>query len=514
MRVIIYCKSRYHIWKFTELWIRAKMLKLDASNLKAVPKFNILCLSTNSMDSKLPHTNVDYAGDAWPSSPECCLKLHYQAKEDASNVHHYYELRLCNIHFHVHPEIVGQFLNFFDKINSVSPSLGSDGWESFIVKQNSKDSEIAGVQLSRFGFSKFVGTDDSLFAGIPLDQFPFLGMEERECPRTLNSNFSNRPGIVNNSKLRSLHNSNTVTLDLSLNGFRVHFHDSSGIVGTITFPASVSSLSFASSDIWDLLFSSQGIMLMSFCSSTNIHELLLGPSSPSNTSILNIRARKKTSDALFPSAEVNISIQNVGCILSSKFLAMVVGYFSLPDWGSGRNDHHNNGTNEFQKPQTANTDISYKFEIVDTSLILPVEHSRNDCLKLELPHLFCNFIPFSSSAEAAKDIPSHSLISDCSFSDKVDIVDLFGRSMSLSLLLITDRTDFLMTLDDYMSIGTLPLIEKLDADIWIRVPSNTMISSEQTTLPTSIMVKTESCHLIVEGINALHQLLFELILHL
>ncbi|XP_073012455.1 intermembrane lipid transfer protein VPS13 isoform X2 [Typha latifolia] len=524
---------RYTVHEFTEIWICMNIFKVDASNIKDEPKFNVLCFSRNIVDSKFRHVNIEHVSRGLPvitwtgsSSSDGCLQLHYQTQEVEQIVHHEYKLRLNDIDFHIHPQIYGMIQKFCNDLQSKHPLSDNHIQESLLLNKNVTDSEMADAKLPNFGFSNFC--DDSQ-SGFPVDIFPFcyskysvlpsnfggsvtydlpdlrrLHVNHSGCSK-MNSNAFNCAEKMNsalrslpcNNKAYSSNNSSyfNMSLEMSINGVQAHFHDSSCILGTISVPSSVSSLSLQCTDCWDLLVSIQGIVLSSSWFPANIDEPLWGPSSQSNTSILNIRVRKEIFDSLYPSTEICIGIQNVCCILPSEFLAMVIGYFSLPDWASVGNEHDAHGSDKFEGSQDIRCGISFKFEIVESTLILPTESQNNCCLKLTLPLLFCKFVQFSSLADSVMDIPLECLISESSESDRVDMINVFGKSSSIFLLLLNDQPNFQLKLDKYR---TLSLIENLDVDLWIRIPCKT--PCEQAALPTSIMAKLESCNMIAEDV--------------
>ncbi|XP_008812811.3 uncharacterized protein LOC103723626 isoform X2 [Phoenix dactylifera] len=515
---------RFALQESIEFWILMKMLKADTFNIKNESDTNALFSSRNVSGSKLQ-------GDAWSdTSAKGCLQLHYQTRRDECIVHHECSLCVNDIDLHISPRITGLLHKFFERLNLQSSSA-SDIERSFRQNQKHNNINMVEVELSKFGFSNYYDTERS--AGIPMDQFPFVSLrsssflnsiegslmhdiselrclyvKERESPRGLKLNVRKRSIMKVRSSNTAIssencHYDNLIILDWSLNGVRAHFHDSSCILGTVTVPASVSSLTFQGTDYWELLVSIQGLILSSSWSSISNHELLWGPSSPSSTPVLNIRARREKRDILLPSIEISFGIQHVCCVLPSEFLALVIGYFSLPEWTAKGNEHCTTGSEDLENAQSAHTNLIYKFEILDSTLILPLESHSDYCLQLGFPQLISSFIPMRNSADAARDIPFDCMILDCTVVDKTDVINIFGRSAYLSLVLLENHTNFPLKIDEYTSKRNIPLIAQLDADMWIWMPCKTKYSSQKFALPTLIMMRAGLCKLIAEDDNFL-----------
>lgn len=518
---VVYSNGRFALQESIEFWILTKMLKADTFNMKDESNKNTLFSSRNVSGSKLQGVACSNT-----SSADGCLQLHYQTRRDECIVHHECSLCVNDIDLHISPRITRLFHKLFERFNFQSSST-NDIERSFGQNQKHKKINIVKVELSEFGFSNYYDTERS--ASIPMDQFPFVSLrnpfflnsiegslmhdiselrclyeKERESPRGLKLDVRKRSIMkLTSSNTADLsencYYNNLIILDCSFNGVRAHFHDSSCILGTVTLPTSVSSLTCQGTDHWELLFSVQGLILSSCWSSMSNHELLWGPSSPSSTPVLNIRARKEKRDTLLPLIEISFGIQHVCCILPSEFLALVIGYFSLPEWTAKGNEHCTTGSEDLENAQSAHTNLIYKFEILDSTLILPLERHRDYCLQLGFPQLICSFIPMSNSADVAPDIPFDCMIPGCTVADKTDVINIFGRSAYLSLVLLENHANFPLRIDEFASKRNIPLIVQLDADMWIRIPCKTKNSSKQFALPTLIMMRAGICKLIFEG---------------
>lgn len=473
------------------------------------------------------------------NSVETCLNLHYRTHKHDNQMHHVYRLNLCDVDLYVNPSVIGQIRMFLRNLDSGS-SVGSNV-ESTIIFQSSMKSGAANGILPKFSLSNLCGADGTLFAGVSVDHFPFLvadhncgysfgclGIQDVEAQESLyskneqchdtkglngyhgsdlasNTLFETQHSNCSSSSSNDPKNASRTVLDLSLISVRVHFPESCGTLATITIPESISTLTYFDASSWDLLLSANNLTLASPWTPPNIDGLLWGTSSNRNASVLNVRVKK---DLPALSTEVCVGIQNVCCVLPSKLLAMFVGFFLLDDW---------NPIAEQQFPVAGNNPgclveshdcVTYKIEISDCIVIFPVEEQDFFCLKLEVPNFFCEFIASGNSVEFAKRIPKEFFSSECIVSRGVDVICIYARNASISLLFVNNQTDFMLKLDENIPQRICSLIEKLDAGIWIQVPCKEISYSQQPTLPTSIMSKISRCNLIAEGTRSLLNLLF------
>jgi len=439
-------------------------------------------------------------------------------------MHHVYQLNLSDVDLHVNPSVIGQIRMFLRKLDS-GPSVSSDV-ESTMIGQSSMKSGATNGILPKFSLSNLCGADGTVFAGVSVDQFPFLvDVEAQESLYSKNEQYHDTSGLngyhasdlVSNTQGKTQHsncssassnhakNASRTVLDLSLISVRVHFPESCGTLATITIPESISTLTYFDASSWDLLLSADNLTLASPWTPPNIHELLWGTSFHRNSGVLNVRVKK---DLPALSTEVCVGIQNVCCVLSSKLLAMFVGFFLLDDWSPIAEQEFLVAGNNLECLGESHDCVTYKFEISDCVVIFPVEEQDFFCLKLEVPHFFCEFIATGSSVEFAKRIPKELFSSECIVSRRVDIICIHARNASISLLIVSDQTDFMLKLDENVPKRIYSLIEKLDAGIWIQVPCKDIPYSQQTTLPTSIMSKISRCNLIAEGTRSSWNLFF------
>ncbi|WVZ95400.1 hypothetical protein U9M48_041168 [Paspalum notatum var. saurae] len=508
---------RYAICELSYLSLAMKMVNITSNYQKDESESHVLCLSGNLTRS--PKNFV-----------ETCLNLHYRTHKHDDQIHHVYKLNLCDVDLHVNPSVIGKIRMFLRNLDS-GASVGSDV-ESAMTGQNSMKSGAANGILPKFSLSNLCSADGTLFAGVSVDHFPFLNADytygynfeclgtqdveaqqslyskSEQCVDTSGSNGYLASDLASNSLCKTQHskcsstssnnpkNVSRTVLDLSLVSVRVHFPESCGTLATLTIPESIATLTFFDASSWDLLLSANNLTLASPWTPPNIHELLWGTSSHHDASVLNVRVKKDS--AL--STEVCVGIQNVCCVLPSKLLSMFVGFFLLDDWNPIAEQKHPVAGNNLECLGESHDSIAYKFEICDCSVIFPVEEQDFFCLKLEVPHFFCEFIATGSSAEFAKRIPKEFFSLECIVSSRVDIICIYARNASISLLFVDDQTNFMLELDENIPKEIHSLIEKLDAGIWIQVPCNAISCSQEPTLATSIMSKISQCNLVAEDL--------------
>ncbi|KAJ1266962.1 hypothetical protein BS78_07G020000 [Paspalum vaginatum] len=508
---------RYAICELSYLSLAMRMVNVTSNYQKDESESLVLCLSGNSTQS--PKNFI-----------ETCLNLHYRTHKHDNQIHHVYQLNLCDVDMHVNPSVIGQIRMFLRNLDS-GASVGSDV-ESAMTGQNSMKSGAANGILPKFSLSNLCSADGSLFAGVSVDHFPFLdadytyeynfgclGTQDVQAQQSLYSKSEQcvdasglngylASDLASNSLCKTQHskcsstssnnpkNVSRTVLDLSLVSVRVHFPESCGTLATLTVPESIATLNYLDASSWDLLLSANNLTLASPWTPPNIHELLWGTSSHHDASVLNVRVKRNS--AL--STEVCVGIQNVCCVLPSKLLAMFVGFFLLDDWNPIAELEHPVAGNNLECLGESHDSIAYKFEICDCAVIFPVEEQDFFCLKLEVPQFFCEFIATESSAEFAKRIPKEFFSLECIVSSRVDIICIYARNASISLLFVDDQTNFMLKLDENIPKEIHSLIEKLDAGIWIQVPCTAISCSQEPTLATSIMSKISECNLVAEDL--------------
>ncbi|KAJ6776637.1 PROTEIN SORTING-ASSOCIATED PROTEIN putative (DUF1162)-RELATED, partial [Salix koriyanagi] len=463
--------------QFDECWVCTKALKITTSPLRGEIDGRILCLSgkhlssssANHEDLGIRHGNQD--GNLDHSLTEVCFLLHNEAYRRADTVVNKCTVCLNDIDFHCYPYIVGLLVGFYDKLSAYGSPFTSDN--SFSPDTDAKSpGRMAGLEFERFGYSNFIETGSSDHASISLDNYPFVT-------------------LCNSASLGSL--------ESSLH-YPVHFHDSSCIVGTVALPTLKSSLSIYE-DSMDLLCSAEGLVLTSSWWTKNFQEFLWGPSLPNLSPILNLRLRKGKFGSLPSELEVSIGIQHVYCMLPPEFLAIIIGYFSLPDWSSNMSEQPMKMENK--------SHLVYKFEILDSTLILPVEHDNHQFLKIDIQQLYCSFIDNCAPNDAMMNIPPDYMVPAHKVAKANHCLNMFGRDLSLSLLLRREDEHGCLELDQDAGCGNINLIATLSADLWVWLPCDDKSCFESSSVSTCIMSRITDCQLIaddcysLDGIEAL-----------
>ncbi|KAI0504558.1 hypothetical protein KFK09_015510 [Dendrobium nobile] len=530
---------RFTDGKSNELCCLIETIMLGTSNLKHEQDKFILCQARSSSTNSALRVPVEYdctnltcVACTENLSSEYCFQLRYKKSYvQVNTVQHDYSIFLCEVDFHVYPRICGLLVRFFNRINDKYFSSTSFV-TSLEVDQDDYNFDIVGIKHTKFGFSNFCASDPALCECISVDTFPFVtignsgspsnldtsiihsinGFQEmsvidKQCPRSHKTSINKRSTImshstVGNGNCASMEDHqitifyDIILLDIKVDNVKVHFHDSSCILGTVSVPQFRSTISLQGTSCWDVLVSTDKLL---FSSSWSSHEVVWGSSSLGISNVLNIRARKEEKEM---SVQISFGLQHVSCILTPEFLAILIGYFSLPDWTfKGSMKTHelcSNFGNESDKHLREESNVIYKFEILDSILILPVENLTDFVLQVNIPRFYCNFMPASSPDIVFKDIPFDCVVTSIAIANKLDIINVFGRSLSLSVVPVKDDADYLFKHCEYVSTKNIPLIEQLEADLWLRIPCKMQNSVENFDFPSLIMMRVDTCKLIVE----------------
>ena len=369
-----------------------------------------------------------------------CIGFQYHSPGNGSGLKTKCIIELSGFDFHVHPRLIGVVLASYNRV--------------FVHQQNS---------------------DNSQYLSSPADV-------SFQSFKVSNNNSAFDPNLSSGSFV-------FLTVDLILKDIRAHFHDSSSVLATLSCPLSKASYFFEGVDSWEVILLSDGLSLASLWSnaswsSPNISDILWGPSLSTIGSTLTIHIKNFRDEAGFLMLETYIKLEHVNCILQPEFLAMVIGFFSLPDWIPQRKEV-NVTKEEYLSPV-------YKFEIRDSFLFLPVE-SKAFFFLLSLPEIIGSFNPGIGPIEAFESVPSGCWIPQVEAMDILHLVNLSIRGMSLAIILCDQYTIWSITglHSGGTSVSFLPFF---DADIWLTIPQN-----EQNVTPISIMLNSDSCSLIIEG---------------
>ncbi|XAR69469.1 hypothetical protein NMG60_11001060 [Bertholletia excelsa] len=493
-----------------QCWISMKALKLMTLSLEADEDGKILCSSgfqTSIQYAEHQDRGVKYSDETESSldkntSANGCFVLHYVACRNLNAVLHKYRVCINDVDLHCYPSIIGLLVDFSNKILQYSTSHAAENSFGGPMESGSA-APVPCFEFEKFGCSNFYAAGSSDWASIPLDFFPFVTISNSGSLGNLEGSFIHTNAEWRNSlkfmdrKIRSpkfstkgskmflgpLSNSGfckaaittsrklegtDVLVDLTLSKIKAYFHDCSCIVGTVSLPTSKSSLSIRG-DCFDILCSTDGLTLCSSWLTQNIHDFLWGPALTNLSNILNVRVRKRKHGPLKSQFEISFGIQHVSCTLSPDFLAIIIGYFSLPDWSPSGNELF--GTeNSNRMDLEYETIITYKFEILDSTLFTPVESDNSWVLKLELPQLYCSFILDCSSNNLCKDIPPECLVRANKISKRSHCLNVFGQDLSLSLQLLSgDEFDF-STFEQTNQQVCITFITSFCADLWVRIP--------------------------------------------
>lgn len=537
-------KCSYAFTSFEECCVCLKALNVTTTPLRGESDGRILFSSGNHLSSHSAHQQeIDIRhGNKHENhrdrnlSTEGCFMLCYETLNT--------ELGCCkctiyltDADLHLYPDITRLLIGFFESLSVHDTSW--DDENSVISSVCAGDPRtVLGFNFQKFGLSNYFETESPEHASIPLDRFPFVtisnagflgnlessllysshewrkyfNLRDRriKCPQfNMKKEFKNDHLHAAASKSKSgteeYHSSMSSGkvgpsfFDFNLCGIRLHFHDSSCVVGTVSVPSSICSL-LVYEDCMEALCSLEGLTLTSPWWTRNFYEFLWGPSMPNLSPIINVRVRKNKQGSSSSHLEVGLSFQHVYCILPPEYLALLIGYFSLSDWSSNSNENHGGGRHGNVDAEKEGS-ITYKFEILDSILMLPVESNEPQFLKVDIQQLYSSFICNSSSDSVLKGIPPEYLVPAHKLAKRNDCLDIFGHDLSLSFISFKDDGYGCLKLDNDANCAIVTLLAPLSADIWIRLPLQSEFSYQITPLTTCIMARIAECQVLADGRN-------------
>lgn len=468
------------------------------------------------------HNKNDDLNDMNVNAGKCCT-LHFNSGRNGAA-----KIAIClnDAEIHCYPYVYGLLTGFYERLSACNATFSREN----VIGPEVNDEYIKPMSLllgQRFGFSNFMEVDSVGHDSIPLDCFPFITLQNSGSLKSSHVNLSSewrKHYKIRDRKIRSpkfgLEKGPTIfhtqpskpkfgmdasltsesschpsrhDISLALCGIKVHFHDSSCIVGSLTLPTCKSFL-FICDDYFDILCSLEGLTVTSSWTK-NFLELVWGPSLPYLSPILNFRVRKGKSTSLSAKIEISIGIQHVCCFLPPEYLAMIIGYFTLPDWSLQSNEQCLTGRNEHPGLEEE-TSVLYKFEILDSALILPVENYELQFLRFDIKQLYFTFFFGGSKDDALKDIPPECSIPVSKLAETNHCLNFFGRELFLSLLLFKDRnrSTFFCQSAECQNVS---LVELLNADIWVRIPCESEFN--KSLQATCIMTRIINCEVLVDG---------------
>ncbi|XP_058779187.1 uncharacterized protein LOC131653133 isoform X2 [Vicia villosa] len=518
---------RFASAEFQELFISMKSVGIRTNEVEEEKDVCFVLLTGNSSSPNtavpvysvpLPSIELDqYSDEAMLA--DACFSMHYESPRTDLACHKCF-IYLSNADIHCYPHIVGLLVGFFRRLSAYT--TGSEKSSTSNTVDITKTFSSFGLQ--KFGFSNYfeVGSADS--ECIPFDCFPFVTLYNSGPLHNLESSLMypipewrnhfalrDRKIIsptcfhISSSKCKSNFRkflesgiariSDNFSIELQLYGIRAHFHDSSCIIGSIIVPTCKSSLLFCE-DSMDILSSSEGLVLTSSWGPHTFQDYLWGPSTDNLSPILNVRVRKAYNLSSTVNLEVCIGIQHVYCMLPSEYLSIIIGYFSLSDWNGYSGDQF---SFDEQGDIALNNEINitYKFEILDCNLVLPVESNEHQFLKVELPQLYCCFIENSCFDDVLKDIPKECLVPIHKLSQRNNCLNIFGRDLNVSFLFCTNNMLGLATNEWNTEFVTISLIVPINADVWVRIPCESE-SNNKSSSSICLMTCISSCHIIAE----------------
>ncbi|KAK4437331.1 Vacuolar protein sorting-associated protein 13 [Sesamum alatum] len=518
----LYCR-KLDVWcdrrDLPECWASVQACRITASSTKDDCGNLIVCsagsmwgsesLSQQIINLETENGHLGHGG----SILEGCIVLHFEAARSAQCFLQKCTIYASDLDIHCYPFIVGQLVGFLDKL----VLSGVSDTESRKPHVENDNSSSHGFMLEKCGLLNENGSYKS--PSIPLDHIPLTKFENLLSLRDLqsivedmrlklsntlyltdqklrNSKFSlietpkkfSAPlgdrNIDADSSIGTSTVSDLLFVNLNLGSIKVHFHDSSCIIGTVMVPLAKSLLTI-SADCLDMVCSTEGVVLSSSWWSQIINEFLWGPVSSNVSPILNFHMKKGNTSSGNSRVEMSFHIQQVSCMLPPEFLAMLISYFSLPDWGYAKRQPTD--TISFGDSSTS----SYEFNLVDCNIITPANSACSEVLRVNIRQLCVAFSQDSDKSSLTKGIPSACCIGAGQFSDRNHCLDFSGCDLSLSLLIL--EKDIANPLNRCQN---LTLIASLSADVWVRIPYD--FDSDLASYPICIMAMVNDCQVDAE----------------
>ncbi|KAL2927751.1 putative vacuolar protein sorting-associated protein 13A [Bienertia sinuspersici] len=502
-----------------DLWVSMREIKVTSYQKLDHFNSNVICSSKmpGGRDTSPPQAlrSVDSGNCEWNESLDGCFCVHYIAQKNVQVVHHSLTLYLRDMEFHCYPYIVRLLVGFCDKLMFYDTSgIVDNSFHQMEVKPTKNPY----FNFQRFGFSNFCKNGFVEWASMPLDQFPFVAIHNSGLLQSLDSNIlipewtsfkvrdkNTRYQNVNPNLKASFVTlleadddgiiSSSLDMQLDITNVSIHFHDASCILGSITLPAGKAS-AVSHSDQFDVLCSVEGLTLFSDRWTFNYQEFLWGPSLPNLFSVLNLRIRKGISYHTKSNLEISFGIQHVCCVIPPEYLAILIGYFSLDDWMP----KDSNAGNLKRIDSECHEVIVYKFEILDSIIISPVESIKTQLLKLDLPQLHGSFI-VNDANKASFVIFSEFLIPEQNVGDRADFLNIFGRDLHLCLLTSMDSHSGASLSEEKNGYESCTLVQTCSLDFWLRLPGESHLSAVGFPSPICILTNVAHCEFAAEDRN-------------
>ncbi|KAK4756247.1 hypothetical protein SAY87_006374 [Trapa incisa] len=443
-----------------------------------------------------------------------CFILHYEANTKKDFGPEKYTISLKDGDIHCYPYIIGLLVGFSDRIIEYArlhvEKLSDHNLDKVAPRGMSyleeKSSDLSNLLESKS--SESVSIPSSHFPSVNIPNPGHLSRLKDSLPSyhsELKNNFPMYGGRCGDVKLSKGHESNgcppsslkgatsghaKFVVKLSACRIRLHFHDLSCTVGIVSLP-SISTAVYIYEDFVDISCSTEGLLLNSSCWRSEL-ELLWGPVSKEICSVLDICVWIAVTPTN-PQLEVSIGIQHVRCILPTEYLAMLIGYFSLPDWNSNPKQHLHKSSSSHLDDEGL---VVYKIKVVDSDLIVPTEKRSFQFLRLEIPEL-CSSIILDESSVILENIPCMYLIDRHKLPERSIDFNIVATQLHLSILLLKDEDNSII-LDEDSEGSKLTLIAPLTADIWVRVPKESGSSANISCTPVCINARIDNFELIAD----------------
>ncbi|KAL3354105.1 hypothetical protein AABB24_018653 [Solanum stoloniferum] len=506
---------------------RASVKEINIHNYggKTEGKSLIFCSSQSLSGSMYQDCNDVSIGpqsgnsDERSSTNDLCLLFHYKTCGNSGFIGHECKLSLSGLDIHCHRFIIGVLVGFVDKLSNIRPSLRVVD-NPVVNGENCVPTSASSLQNS--GSSNFFETSFSELATVSLDQFPFITLKDTDSFRNLggfsNDNTPEWRKVLNlrdwkdsnpkddiedrsNSQLPISVNSSfqvygakrAYFIDLELSNSRVHFHESSYIIGTLLFPNVKSALCICA-DYLDVLCCAEGLVLSSLQWTQMMQDFLWGPLESTFPPTLKLRVWK---ESVKSPLKMSLSIKHVSCVLPPEFLAVIIGYFTLPDLSSSTDGLPITESSDSNTSKD-NVSTSFMFEILDSNLFIPTGSSVSQFLKLDIQRLYSSFTENGEAKFVLKDIPMECLVTEDEIAHRNDCLNFFGYDLSLSLMLLEEADN--LSGSFYGPTWTnINLIAPFSADVWVRLPSQCECCDVVSCYPSCIMTIVKDCQLNAEG---------------
>uniref|UniRef100_A0A7N0U003 Vacuolar protein sorting-associated protein 13 VPS13 adaptor binding domain-containing protein n=1 Tax=Kalanchoe fedtschenkoi TaxID=63787 RepID=A0A7N0U003_KALFE len=504
-------EMRYQVKDCEVFWIAAKTMEMSFFKLGET-KVNTLLFSTGRMVNA--HANEKVVElpcqmDASARSPaDGSFCICYETVNADKSAHYRCKLYLKDAELHVEPYFYGQLAICFKRINAMCISYAKE--------VASRTSMMDNKPIKSFHYmTKNADDPESVLSGqldisnCPLDRFPLsilrnlsmLATSESllSCSDSVQNKISNMGFVSKNIDALSFMGGLYV-LNINLSGMQIHVHDSSSVIVTATIPYSVSSVCIQN-NVVDVICSIDALSISSSWWTSRLQNDLWGPLSSTVSPVLKIRFRTSEFGQV-SKTDICISVQNVSAVLPTELLAVMIGYFTLSDWNAGSNVEF---LNEDQDKMEAIWFFTYNIEILDSSLIIPVESAENQYLKLDIPMMHCRFIPLLVLADPLENIPSECSVKIDKAAESNYSLNLFGRHLSLSYILLQDLSSCRSLPKEMKWPSKVSLISPFCADVWVLIPhhytSSCAFDSGYGNL--CVMARVLECKILVEGASTL-----------